>query len=379
MSVSVKQLISAIEDLAPPQLAEEWDNVGLLVGSYSNKVSRVLLALDVTEEAVEAAVARGCNLIIAHHPVVFRPLKALRTDLPQGRVLEKLIRAGISVYAAHTNWDKCQSGTSRRLAELLGLRNISVLKPMGKFKSYKLLVYVPESHREALFLALSAAGAGHIGDYSHCSFYAQGTGTFMPLAGANPYIGRVEELTHVEEVRLEMIVPEEKLPAVLESLKSAHPYEEVAYDVLLLHDVGQPYGLGCVGELAPPLSWPEFGSLLRSLFPAARVAGRIQAPVRRVAVCGGAGGEMHHLAHAAKAEVLVTGDVGHHQALEAEALGIAVVDAGHYATEAYLLQDWHALLTKFAHSRQLALEVHVFDPKSSLFSDLHYAPANAIM
>ncbi|MBT9155865.1 MAG: GTP cyclohydrolase 1 type 2 [Firmicutes bacterium] len=379
MSVSVKQVVSVIEDLAPLRLAEEWDNVGLLVGSYGNSVNRVLLALDVTEEAVDWALAVGCDLIIAHHPVIFRPLKALRTDLPQGRILEKLIRSGLSVYAAHTNWDKCHSGTSRRLAELLGLSNVSVLKTMGQSKNYKLVVFVPESHRDAVFQAMAAEGAGHIGDYSHCSFYAQGKGTFMPRAGAQPYLGRVDELAHVEEVRLEVVVPEQKLPMVLKGLRAAHPYEEAAYDVIELHNAGLVYGLGCIGELTPPLAWPEFSSLLRNLFPAARVAGRMPAEVHKVAVCGGAGAELLHLAHATKAEVLVTGDVGHHHALEAEALGMAVVDAGHYATEAFLLQDWHTLLTKFAHSKQLPLEFHIFSPKRSLFSDLHLTRTNAIM
>ncbi|MBT9177298.1 MAG: GTP cyclohydrolase 1 type 2 [Firmicutes bacterium] len=370
MFVNVKQLVSVIEDLAPVKLAEEWDNVGLLVGSYGNSVNRVLLALDVTEEAVDWALAVGCDLIIAHHPIIFRPLKAFRTDLPQGRVLEKLIRAGVSVYAAHTNWDKCQSGTSRRLAEVLGLSNISVLKAMGQSKSYKIVVFMPESHREAVFQAMSAAGAGHIGDYSHCSFCTPGKGTFMPLAGASPFVGRMDELAHVEEVRLEMIVPEQKLALVLKSLKSAHPYEEVAYDVIELHNAGLVYGLGCIGNLTPPLAWPQFSSLLRSLFPLARVAGRIPAEVSKVAVCGGAGAELLHLAHAAKAEVLVTGDVGHHRALEAEALGMAVVDAGHYATEAFLLQDWYALLKEFVDSEQLSLEIHLFSPKRPLFSEI---------
>lgn len=370
MSVKVKQIVSLIEDLAPREIAEEWDNVGLLVGSIDSVVNRVLLLLDVTEAAVDRALALGCELIIAHHPVIFRPLKALRTDLPQGRILEKLIRAGVSVYAAHTNWDKCQSGTSRRLAESLGLRNISVLKAMGQDRRFKLVVFVPESHREAVFLAMSAAGAGHIGNYSHCSFATHGTGTFMPLAGANPYVGREQELAYVEEVRLEMIVPEAKLPAVLNGLKSAHPYEEIAYDVTVLQNAGQPYGLGCVGEVAPPLAWGEFSSLLRSLFPALRVAGHIPTEVRRVAVCGGAGSELLLSAQAARADVFLTGDVGHHTALDAAALGVAVVDAGHYATEAFLLWDWHALLAEYASFNQVSLEVHIFSPEKPVFSEL---------
>jgi len=370
MPVSVKEIVTVIEDLAPQQLAEEWDNCGLLVGSLSSAVSRVLLALDVTEEVVDVAIARGYELIIAHHPVIFRPLKTLRTDLPQGRVLAKLIRAGVSVYAAHTNWDKCHSGTSRRLAELLGLSNISVLKTMGEIKNYKLTVFVPESHREAVFVAMSAAGAGHIGDYSHCSFYSTGQGTFMPLAGSKPYLGRVGEITSVEEARLEMIVPERRLPLVVKALKAAHPYEEVAYDVIALHNTGQVYGLGCVGEYAPPSAWLSFSALVRGMFPLARVAGRIPEAVRTVAVCGGSGSELLHLAHTAQAEVLITGDVGHHSALEAEALGMAVVDAGHHATEAPLLRDWHAMLTKFANSNQLSLEVHVFNSVNSIFRSL---------
>jgi dinuclear metal center YbgI/SA1388 family protein len=370
VSVKVKQIVSLIEDLAPREIAEEWDNVGLLVGSIDSVVNRVLLLLDVTEAAVDRALELGCELIIAHHPVIFRPLKALRTDSPQGRILEKLIRAGVSVYAAHTNWDKCRSGTSRRLAESLGLRSISVLKVMGQERRMKLVVFVPASHREAVFLAMSAAGAGHIGNYSHCSFYTQGTGTFMPLAGANPYVGREQELACVEEVRLEMIVPEAKLPMVLKNLKSAHPYEEIAYDVISLNNADRPYGLGCAGELVPPLTWTKFSSSVRTLFPSARVAGHIPTEVRRVAVCGGAGSELLPSAEAARADVFITGDVGHHTALDAAALGIAVVDAGHYATEAFLLWDWHALLTEYANYNQVSLEIHVFGPDKPVFSVL---------
>ena len=370
MWMNVKQLVAVIEDVAPREIAEEWDNVGLLVGTYSILVKRVLLALDVTEEAVDKAIELGCELIIAHHPVIFRPLKALRTDSPQGRVLQKLIQAGISVYAAHTNWDKCRVGTSRRLAELLGLSDIMVLKTMGQSKSYKLVVFVPGSHRDVVFQAMSAAGAGHIGNYSHCSFSTLGEGTFVPLTGATPHVGRAQELIHVEEARLEMIVPQGKLPSVLKGLQAAHPYEEIAYDVLELHNAGQSYGLGSVGELTQPLAWPEFSTRLRGLFPDARVAGHIPLEVRKVAVCGGAGAEVLHLAHAAKADAFITGDVGHHSALEAVALGMAVVDAGHFATEIFLLWDWHALLTEFANSNQLPLELHVFNPGKPVFAVL---------
>jgi len=368
--MNVKQLVAVIEDVAPREIAEEWDNVGLLVGAYSNMVKRVLLALDVTEEAADKAIELGCELIIAHHPVIFRPLKALRTDSPQGRVLEKLIQAGVSVYAAHTNWDKCRFGTSRRLAELLGLSDITVLKVMGQSRSYKLVVFVPESHREAVFQAMSAAGAGHIGNYSHCSFSTLGKGTFVPLTGATPHVGRAQELIHVEEARLEMIVPQGMLTSVLKGLQAAHPYEEIAYDVLELHNAGQSYGLGSVGELTQPIAWTELSARLRGLFPEVRVAGRIPLKVRKVAVCGGAGSELVHVAHAAQADALITGDVGHHSALEAAALGLAVVDAGHFATEAFLLWDWHALLTKCANSNQLPLELHVFIPDKPVFSVL---------
>lgn len=370
MGVSVERVVGVIEAHAPRALAENWDNVGLLVGAESTMVSRVLLTLDVTDEVVDAAIALGCELIIAHHPVIFRPLKALRTDSPQGRILAKLLRAGLSVYAAHTNWDKSHAGTSTRLAELLMLKNISVLKVMEGESVYKLVTYVPYTHSTAVFLALSTAGAGHIGNYSHCSFQVHGQGTFMPLFGSRPQLGGEGELAQVDEVRLEMMVSEQKLTRVLASLKQAHPYEEVAYSVLKLHNGGQGYGLGCIGDRTPPTEWQGFGDQVRNLFPAARVAGSLPQVVRRVAVCGGAGAELVSLAHARGAQVLVTGDVGHHYALEAESLGMAVIDAGHYATEAPLLGDWRALLESFANSNQISLDVAIFTPTNALFSPL---------
>jgi dinuclear metal center YbgI/SA1388 family protein len=336
MPVKCQQVISFIEELAPMKLAESWDNVGLQLGSPAALVTKILVTLDINEEVADEAVKEGAQLVICHHPYIFQPLKQVRSDLPQGRVITKLIQAGISLYAAHTNWDCARAGVSRILAEKFTLRNCKVLKAAGSEQLYKIAVFIPHGHEDAVREALSKGGAGFIGNYSNCTYQVDGIGTFKPEEGTNPFIGQKGELEKVAEYRLETIVPEAKLRSAISAMLKAHPYEEVAYDVYLLQNEGEAYGLGIIGELEAEVTLSQLAEKVKQELSqkTVQVTGNLNSIVRKIAVCGGSGGDLINTAHLQGADVLVTGDVGYHQAQGAEALGLAVIDAGHFATEA---------------------------------------------
>lgn len=340
MPVKCQQIISWIEELAPKDLAEEWDNVGLQLGSPTAGAAKVLVTLDINEQVVEEAISLGVKFIICHHPLIFQPLKNLRSDLPQGKVISKLIGAGINVYAAHTNWDCAQAGVSRILADRLGLINGEVLKVTKAEKLFKIVVFVPRGHEDKVRAGLSKGGAGFIGNYSNCTFQVDGTGTFKPEDGTNPYIGEQGQLEKVAEYRLETIVPEKKLRSAINAMIKAHPYEEVAYDVIPLENQGALFGLGILGQLLSESTLAELVEKTKNVLgqKTVKAVGSMDMQVKKVAVCGGSGGDLINIAQFKGADVLITGDVGYHQAQSAEAVGLAIIDAGHYATEAISME-----------------------------------------
>lgn len=327
--------MDAMERWAPRYLAESWDNVGLLIGHPAAKVSKVLVTLDVTLPVVNHAVDRQYDLIISHHPPIFKGLTSIRTDNSQGEMLALLLGHSIAVYTAHTNLDAADGGVNDTLAALLGLEGVRPLQTTYEEKLLKLAVYVPVSHTEAVCEALSQAGAGHIGQYSHCTFQSQGTGTFLPLAGTNPFVGRQGKVEHVQEVKLETILPHSIQETVIAAMVRAHPYEEVAYDLYSLINGGRRYGIGRIGRLPAPTDcgqWLEQAKAALRL-KTVKVAGSSDRQIQKIAVCGGSGASMISAAVQAGADVLVTGDVKYHEAQEAADRGLIVVDGGHYATE----------------------------------------------
>lgn len=362
MPVRAKDLFRLVEKLAPLELAEQWDNPGLQIGAPEAEVSRVLLALDVDEGVCREAGEKEAQLIICHHPLLFRPLKNIRTDLPQGALLASLLRAGIAVYAAHTNLDNAARGVNDALAARLGLQEVEVLRVTRRQKFLKLVVYVPVSHAEIVRSALGKAGAGWIGNYRECTFQVAGKGTFLPLAGTRPFIGRPGELAHVEEVRLETIVPEELAGPAVKAMRAAHPYEEVAYDLYPLANEGPARGAGRVGVLAGPgaVAFEEFVEHVKSALGVGNVrcGGEPARKIHRVAVCGGAGAEFWPDARAAGADVLVTGDIGYHAAKEMISAGLNFIDAGHYGTEQVILPVLRDYLCE--HCRQNGWAVEIF-------------------
>ncbi|KIL41715.1 hypothetical protein SD70_04900 [Gordoniibacillus kamchatkensis] len=323
------------------QLFEEWvpkhitampdDKIGLQLGSLQKEISGVLTALDVTEAVVEEAIRIGANLIIAHHAIIFRPLAHLQTDTPAGRLYEKLIKHDIAVYIAHTNLDVAFGGVNDMLAAALGIEVSGHLEDVHTEKLKKLVVFVPESHHEQVLTALFRAGAGWIGNYSHCSFNIAGTGTFLPQEGTNPFVGEPGKLEKVQEVRVETVVPESAERRVVQAMLKAHPYEEVAYDLYPIDLKGRTMGIGRIGKLAEATTLEQFAGHVKTALdvPAVRVVGDLRRDVRKVAVLGGSGGRYVRHAQFAGADVLVTGDIDYHTAHDAVAAGMAIVDAGH--------------------------------------------------
>jgi dinuclear metal center YbgI/SA1388 family protein len=324
-------VIQSFEQFAPKHYAIPDDSIGLQLGTLHKDIKKVLIALDVTNEVVDEAIAEQVDLIIAHHAIIFKPIKHIQTDTPPGQLYEKLIKHDIAVYIAHTNLDVAEGGVNDIMAELLGLKGLSPLKEIHTDKLNKLVVFVPKDYAEAVAQAMFRAGAGWIGDYSHCSFNIEGTGTFLPREGTDPFIGEQGKMERVDEVRIETIVPVSVQRKVIQALLKAHPYEEAAYDLYPMDLKGRAFGLGRVGQLAEPMNLNELAALSKKVFdvPAARVVGNLNKKINKVAVLGGSGGSyIRHAMHKG-ADVLVTGDIDYHTAHDALAAGLCLIDPGH--------------------------------------------------
>jgi len=348
MPVTCQEIMTVMEKLAPRRFAAGWDNVGLMLGNPSQSIAHVLVALDATPELVDYAADAGVDLIITHHPLIFKAMSSIRTDSPIGGMVAKLLKADIALYTAHTNLDVAEGGVNDALADALRLLNRKPLRLESADPMVKLVVFVPVEAAEKVRNAIAQAGAGHIGNYSHCAFLTEGTGTFLPLDGTNPYIGEPGKLERVSEVRLETVMPESISSRVIKAMLEAHPYEEVAYDVYSLINPGIGYGLGRVGELPDCLSLRDFAEKMKSVLNASfvRMVGPENRVIKTVAVCGGSGADLIREAAQAGADVLVTGDVKYHDAQEAQNLGLAVLDAGHFATERPVLDTIAAYLER---------------------------------
>lgn len=329
---TVKQIAACLEEMAPLTLAESWDKVGLQVGDPKRQVKKVMLSLDSNDEGViDEAIAKGVDLIIAHHAMIFKPVETLRTDTPYGRKLQKLLAHNIGVYVAHTNLDIAEGGINDILAGRLHLENVEVLSRVHNTRLKKLVVFVPETHHAQVLSALGDAGAGWIGNYSHCTFNTPGMGTFVPQEGTSPFIGEQGVLEKVEEVRVETIVSDLNQERVVRAMLEAHPYEEVAYDIYPLEIMGQELGVGRVGDLVQEMTLEQFTRFVKQQYGVehARIVGPHDRIVRRVAVLGGSGEEYYPQALQKGADVFVTGDIRYHYAQDALAEGLCMVDPGH--------------------------------------------------
>lgn len=328
-----QEVIQVFESWAPKKLAcMENDPIGLAIGTLNKTITNVLVTLDVTDAVVDEAIENGCELIIAHHPPIFRKLAHIRTDNPQGKLYEKLLKNDIAVYAAHTNLDVAPGGVNDLLAEALQLKDTQILDETYKENLMKLAVFINREDAPHLREALANAGAGQLGDYANCSFSTQGTGRFKPLVGANPYIGNEDELEEVAEEKIEVVFPTSLKNRVLKAMLNAHPYEEPAYDIWHLDVSANVQGLGRIGTLVEPMTLEAFAHFVKQQLdvPALRVVGPLDKEVKKVAVVGGDGNKYVYTAKFAGADVFVTGDIGFHVAQDAEVNGLSIVDPGHH-------------------------------------------------
>ena len=344
---TVAEVVAYLDAFAPPTGAADWDNVGLILGDSTAPLTRVLTCLTVTSEVVAEAIDGGVELIVAHHPVLFQAAKKLTAATADGRLLLPLLRHGVAVYSPHTAFDNCAGGINDGLAARLGLTGVRPLRPDKPAGTVKLVAFVPAGDLARVSDALFAAGAGTIGAYRECSFRTEGTGTFFGTDAANPTLGVKGRREEVRESRIEVVVPEARLAAVVAALRSAHSYEEPAFDIVPLRTLtNATAGAGRVGELPESVTLADLGATLRLTLRAngMQYVGARGGLVKRVAVACGAAGEFLADAVRAKADVFVTGELRFHDGLAAQAAGIAVLLPGHYATERPGVEDLAARL-----------------------------------
>lgn len=345
----VSDIISHLESIAPPAYQESYDNSGLIVGRLDTAVTGILCSLDVTEEVVLEAKESGCNLIVAHHPIIFRGLKSLTGKSYVERTVLLAIKNDIAIYAIHTNLDHVHNGVNKKIADKIGLINTRILSPKDNLLM-KLTVFVPLDHTDTVLKSLYQAGAGTIGNYANCSFKVEGQGTFLPLEEANPYLGKTGIEEKVNENRVEVVFPAFTKNKVLQSLQASHPYEEVAYYLHALENKNQGVGAGMVGELPEEMEETAFLHYLKKsmdlqVIRHTRPTGK---KIRKVAVCGGAGFFLLNDAKKAGAGIFITSDIKYHEFFDAENQ-LIIADIGHYESEIYtkeLLKD--ILLQKFS-------------------------------
>lgn len=344
--LTIGAITGYLETIAPPSLQEGYDNSGLLTGNASWQCTGALITLDSTEEVIDEAIANGCNLVIAHHPIVFSGLKRFNGKNYVERTIIKAIKNDIAIYAIHTNLDNVSVGVNKKIADLIGLQNPQILQHKDSTLR-KLVFFCPISHADAVRDAIFNAGAGHIGNYSHCSFNIAGQGTFKGEEGSNPFAGQKGQLHTEDEIRIESILPAYLEEKVVKAMLAAHPYEEVAFDIYMPDNKSNNIGAGMVGVLENPVDEMEFLQQLKQTFNCGVVkyTNLLGRPVKKVAVCGGSGRFLLNDAIKAGADVFVTSDFKYHDYFDADSR-IVVADIGHYESEQFTKQLLYDLLIK---------------------------------
>ena len=340
--MKIADVVSFLESIAHPTLQEYYDNAGLITGDAGWECSGIICSLDATEEVVKEAIAKKCNLIVAHHPIIFGGLKKINGKNYVEKTIITAIKNDIAIYAIHTNLDNVMDGVSGKMASMLGVTNISILSPKENTVK-KLFTFVPVDKAEQVRNAIFAAGGGHIGNYSEASFNAEGTGTFKAGEGTKPYVGEKGKLHQEKEIKMEIIFPAFLESRVIAAMIAAHPYEEVAYDVVSLSNFHQDIGSGVIGELKQAVDEKQFLAMLKDVFgvPVVRHTALLGKPVKRIALCGGAGSFLISKALAAGADAYISADIKYHEFFDANS-HMLVADIGHYESEQFtinLLQE----------------------------------------
>ena len=349
---TIRDVCNFLKTIAPLHLAEDWDNVGLLLGDDAVPVQRAMTCLTLTTNVADDAVRCGANLIVTHHPVLFKPVKKITSENAEGRMLLTLLRHGIAVYSPHTAWDNSAGGINQQLADMLELREIAPLRSKVTADQVKLVTFVPEPQLEQVRSALWEAGAGVIGNYQHCSFNIKGTGTFYGLDSTNPAVGQSGRLEQVEEIRLEVVCMAKRLDRVLNALRATHPYEEPAVDIFSVKTLGDRVGSGRFGNLPQPRRLDELNRLISEKLkqPNLQFVGDPALVIERLGIACGAAAEFLRDALRVGCQALLTGEARFHSSLEAIDLGMGMILPGHYATERFAMETLaDRLSTEFSH------------------------------
>jgi len=340
--MKIAEIISYLESKAHPSLQEHYDNAGLQTGNANTECTGIICCLDAIENVIEEAVEKKCNLVVAHHPIIFGGLKKINGKNYVEKTIIRAIKNDIAIYAIHTNLDNVRNGVNGKIAQLLGLQNVSILSPKEK-QLKKLFCFVPEDHAERLRDAIFLAGAGEIGNYSECSFNSKGTGTFKAGENTDPFVGKKGTRHEEKEIRVEAIFPAWMESQIINAINKNHPYEEPAYDIVTLENRGAQWGAGIVGELSSEMDASDFMGLLKDVFkvPVIRHTISDRKPINKVAVCGGAGSFLISKALSAGADAYVTADMKYHEFFDANGR-LLICDVGHYESEQFtidLLQE----------------------------------------
>ncbi|MFK5855879.1 MAG: Nif3-like dinuclear metal center hexameric protein [Bacteroidota bacterium] len=340
----IGDITNYLEQLAPLALQESFDNSGLLIGTKESVLNKILITLDVSEEVIMEAVKKDCNLIIAHHPIIFKGLKKLTNSNLTEKLVVMAVKSDIAIYAIHTNLDNVTGGVNSILAQKLGLINTRILSPKNGGLN-KIVCFCPSEYTERIQNAMFISGAGNIGNYDSCSYISSGIGTFKPLQGSNPFVGEKDHLHEEKENRIEVIVPTHNLNKVVEAMIVAHPYEEPAFDIYTLSNTNNTVGSGLIGELEESIPIEEYLNTVKKVLGTKYIKHNklIGRPVKNVAICGGSGAFLIDVAARNNADVFITGDIKYHEYFE-HAGNMTVADAGHYETEHPVKELIYALL-----------------------------------
>ena len=339
----IDEIIQHLETFAPVYLQESYDNAGLIVGEGSSECNGVITTLDATEAVVDEAISKNCNLVVAHHPIIFRGLKKLNGKNYVERTILKAIKNDIAIYAIHTNLDNVKKGVNNKIAERIALQNLQMLQPKEQILK-KLITFAPLDNAEDLRKALFAAGAGQLGKYSECSFNTEGTGTFKPEEGADPFVGEIGKRHEEKEMKIEVIFPGYLKQKIIRAMIEAHPYEEVAYDIISLGNYLSDVGSGLIGELENAVGENEFLQKIKTAFnlQAIRHTKLLGKQIKKVAVCGGAGSFLIPVALSNRADVYITSDIKYHEFFDAE--DMLLIDIGHYESEQFTIDLLYDIL-----------------------------------
>ncbi len=344
--MKVQEICKAIEELFPLAYQENYDNAGLFVGDPDNEVTGAIISIDVTEDVVDEAIQKNCNLILAQHPIIFKGLKKLTGSDYVQRTVIKAIQNNIAIYSAHTNLDNLIGGVNSKISEKLGLINCRILSPLPN-ELRKLVVFVPIDHTNEVRAAICDAGAGKIGNYDYCSYNTNGQGTFRAGEGSDPFVGEKGELHFEEEIKIETIFPKAKQQDVIQAMLSSHPYEEVAYDIYPIENLYDQAGAGIVGQLQEPVPENIFLENLKTLFGTGciRHTKLLNQDIRKVAICGGSGSFLLKKAISKKADIFISGDFKYHEFFDADGR-ILIADVGHFESEQFTKEIFYEILQK---------------------------------